>query len=59
MKESVALTVQYVLGCGLCSYMQTEIHNDNVTSVGLLQSIGFGVVSKDELKTYLLKGIST
>ena len=59
MKESVALTVQYVLGFGLCSYMQTEVHNDNVTSVGLLQSIGFDVVSKDELKTYLKKGIFT
>ena len=59
MKESVALSVKYVLGRGLCSYMQTEVHNDNVTSVGLLQSIGFDVVSKDKLKTYLQKGIPT
>ena len=59
MKECVALTVQYVLDCGLCRYVQTEVHNDNVASVGLLQSIGFDVVSKDELKTYLQKKIPT
>lgn len=56
MKECVALSVQYILDSGMCSYMQTEVHNDNVASVGLLQTIGFDVVSKDELKTYLQKG---
>ena len=55
MKESVALTVQYVLNNDMCSYMQTEVHNDNIASVRLLQSIGFDVVSKDKLKTYLQK----
>lgn len=59
MKECVALSVQYILDSGICSYMQTEVHNDNVASVRLLQSIGFDVVSKDELKTYLQKGVST
>lgn len=59
MKECVALSVQYILDSGMCSYMQTEVHNDNVASVRLLQSIGFDVVSKDELKTYLQKGVST
>lgn len=56
MKECVALSVQYILDSGMCSYMQTEVHNDNIASVKLLQSIGFDVVSKDELKTYLQKG---
>ena len=59
MKECVALSVQYILDSGMCSYMQTEVHNDNTASVRLLQSIGFDVVSKDELKTYLQKGVST
>lgn len=59
MKECVALSVQYILDSGICSYMQTEVHNDNVASVRLLQSIGFEVVSKDKLKTYLQKGKST
>lgn len=59
MKECVALSVQYILGSGMCSYMQTEVHNDNVTSVRLLQSIGFDVVGKDKLKTYLQKRPST
>lgn len=59
MKECVALSVQYVLECSMCGYMQTEVHNDNVASVELLQSIGFDVVGKDQLKTYLQKGIST
>lgn len=53
MKESVALTVQYVLNNGMCSYMQTEVHNDNVASVRLLQSVGFDVVKKDNSKLYL------
>ena len=53
MKECVALSVQYILDSGLCSYMQTEVHNDNVASVRLLQSIGFDVVRKGRLKTYL------
>jgi Acetyltransferases, including N-acetylases of ribosomal proteins len=56
LKECVAQSVQYILDSGMCSYMQTEVHNDNVASVKLLQSIGFDVVSKDELKTYLQKG---
>lgn len=59
MKECVALCVQYILDSGMCSYMQTEVHNDNTASVRLLQSIGFDVVSKDKLKTYLQKGIAT
>ena len=59
MKECVALSVQYILDSGMCSYMQTEVHNDNTASVRLLQSIGFDVVSKDKLKTYLQKGIAT
>lgn len=59
MKECVALSVQYMLDSSMCSYMQTEVHNDNIASVGLLQSIGFDVVSKDKLKTYLQKGIPT
>lgn len=59
MKECVAQSVQYILDSGMCSYMQTEVHNDNVASVRLLQSIGFDVVSKDKLKTYLQKGTST
>ena len=58
MKECVALCVQYILDSGMCSYMQTEVHNDNTASVRLLQSIGFDVVSKDKLKTYLQKGIA-
>ena len=58
MKECVALSVQYILDSGMCSYMQTEVHNDNTASVRLLQSIGFDVVSKDKLKTYLQKGIA-
>lgn len=57
MKECVAQSVQYILESGMCSYMQTEVHNDNVASVRLLQSIGFDVVSKDKLKTYLQKRI--
>ena len=56
MKECVTHSVKYVLGRGLCSYVQTEVHNDNVVSVGLLQSIGFNVVSKDMMTTYLQKG---
>ena len=56
MKECVALSVQYILDSGMCSYMQTEVHNDNTASGRLLQSIGFDVVSKDKLKTYLRKG---
>lgn len=59
MKECVALSVRYILDSGMCSYMQTEVHNDNTASVRLLQSIGFDVVSKDKLKTYLQKGIAT
>ena len=59
MKECVALSVQYILDSGMCSYMQTEVHNDNIASVGLLQLIGFDVVSKDKQKTYLRKGTST
>lgn len=56
MKECVVLSLQYILDSGMCSYVQTEVHNTNVASVRLLQSIGFDVVSKDELKTYLQKG---
>ena len=59
MKESVALSVKYVLGRGLCSYMQTEVHNDNVASVRLLQSVGFDVVKKDNSKLYLRYRINT
>ena len=59
MKESVALTVQYVLNNGMCSYMQTEVHNDNVASVRLLQSVGFDVVKKDNSKLYLRYRINT
>lgn len=57
MKECVAQSVQYILDSGMCSYMQTEVHNNNIASVRLLQSIGFDVVSKDKLKTYLRKGV--
>lgn len=53
MKECVVLSVQFVLHCGLCRYVQTEVHNDNVVSIRLLQSIGFDVVSKDKQKTFL------
>lgn len=59
MKESVARSVQYILDSDICSYMQTEVHNDNIASVGLLQSIGFDVVGKDKLKTYVQKCKST
>lgn len=53
MKECIALSVKYVLGLGLCSYMQTEVHNDNVVSIQLLQSIGFKLLMQDDKKSYL------
>lgn len=52
MKECVAISVQYVLGRGLCSSVQTEVYNDNVVSIGLLQSIGFDVVRSSKRKTF-------
>lgn len=53
MKECVALSVQYMLDRGLCSYIQTEVHNDNVVSIKLLQSIGFMALKQDDEKSYL------
>ncbi len=55
MKECVALSVQHILDCGLCRYVQTEVYNDNVVSIRLLQSIGFDVVRSNKRKTYLRK----
>lgn len=52
MKECVAISVQYVLSRGLCSSVQTEVYNDNVVSIGLLQSIGFDVVRSSKRKTF-------
>ena len=59
MKESVELSVQYLFDYGYCSHVQTEVHNDNATSINLLQSIGFEVVKKNKQKTYLRKQIAT
>lgn len=53
MKESVALSVQFVLESEMCSYVQTEIHDDNVASAKLLQSIGFNIVNNDGTKIFL------
>ena len=53
MKECVALSVQYMLGDGLCSYIQTEVHNDNEISMHLLCSIGFRIINQDNTKTHL------
>ena len=53
MKECVALSVQYMLGDGLCSYIQTEVHNDNEISMHLLCSIGFRIINQDDTKTHL------
>ena len=53
MKECVEVSVQYVLDFGLCRYVRTEVHNGNVASIRLLQSIGFDVAGKDKRKTYL------
>ena len=53
MKECVALSVRFVLSRGKCRYVQTEVHNDNAVSIGLLQSIGFNIVRCVMRKTYL------
>ena len=53
MKECLSQSVQYVLNGGLCSYVQTEVHNDNVTSIRILQSVGFKILKKDKEKMYL------
>ncbi len=53
MKECVALSVRFVLDLGLCSYVQTEVHNDNTFSLHLLASIGFKVIMQDDIKTHL------
>lgn len=53
MKECVALSVQYVLGRGLCGYVQTEVHDDNYISVQILKSTGFRYMKQDGNKTYL------
>lgn len=53
MKECVSQSVQYVLDRGLCSYVQTEVHNDNKTSIRVLQSVGFKMLKKERERTYL------
>ena len=53
MKECVSKSIRYVLDCGLCSYIQTEVHNDNTFSLHLLASIGFKVIMQDDIKTHL------
>lgn len=55
MQESVAMSVQYILEKGLNYYVQTEVHNENMNSINLLQSIGFRVVKKTKCKTFLQK----
>lgn len=58
MKECVAQSVKYVLDCGLSSYVRTEVHNENVPSIRLLQSIGFEIVNRCRWKTYMRLGMS-
>lgn len=53
MKESVVRSVQYVLESKMCGSIQTEIHDDNVASAKLLQSIGFNIVNNDGTKIFL------
>lgn len=53
MKECLSQSVQYVLNSGMCSCVQTEVHNDNVTSIWILQSVGFKILKKDNEKMYL------
>ena len=57
MEESVALSVQYILSHGLCRYVQTEVYHENTISVNLLLSVGFNIVKRDHLKTYLRKDV--
>lgn len=53
MKECVSKSVRYVLDRGLCSYIQTEVHNDNTFSLCLLDNIGFKYIMQDNIKTQL------
>lgn len=53
MKECLSQSIQYVLNSGMCSYVQTEVHNDNVKSIRLLQSVGFKILKRDKDKMYL------
>ena len=55
MKECVAESVRFLFDNSLCLHLQTEVHNDNVASKRLLQSIGFKVMKRDKKKTYLQK----
>lgn len=53
MKECVAESVRFLLDNNLCNYVQTEVHNDNIASIQLLQSIGFKLLKQDDKKTFL------
>ena len=55
MKECVVESVRFLFYNNLCNYVQTEVHNDNVASIQLLQSIGFKLLKQDDQKTYLLR----
>lgn len=55
MRECVPLLVRKAFESTKCSYILSEVHNDNKVSIGLLQSVGFCIVNRDRKKTYLRK----
>lgn len=55
LKECALIVVSYFFEIYPCLFLQTEVHNRNMQSISLLQSVGFNITGNDRVKTYLRK----
>ena len=47
MKECIKEVVVYIIKTGLCDFIQSEVDIDNLISINILESSGFGIVGYD------------
>lgn len=55
MKECLKEVVSFLFNNSLCSYLQTEVYENNVASLNILHANGFDFVKHEDGKFYLQK----
>lgn len=55
MKECLKAVVSFLFNNSLCSYLQTEVYENNVASLNILHANGFDFVKHENGKFYLQK----
>lgn len=55
MKECLKEVISFLFNNGLCSYLQTEVYENNAASLNILHANGFYVMKYEDGKFYLQK----